>query len=1186
VKLTKLEIKGFKSFGDKIAIHFNEGVTAIVGPNGCGKSNVVDAIRWAMGEQSTRTLRSEKMENVIFNGTANRKPAHLAEVSLTFENNRELLPTEFATVTITRKLYRNGESEYRLNDVKCRLKDITDLFLDTGLGADSYAIIELKMVDEIINNKENSRRHLFEEASGISKYKVRKKQSLARLKDTEADLARIEDVLHEIAKNLQQLEAQAKKADRYFRLKNEYKASSIALAYCRLEHFSNDLQHISRQEKALRESSRATNEKIEQAENRLRSLREDILAKEKNLAVQQKSAHGYADKIRSYEADRKIQNERMRHLLDKEERLTTELSADKKQLEHVQHTLKRLNETLFEEQAKLEAFRADVEKHQTSVEELRRQQTAAKAKWDGFAHRAAEGQAAIHRLEKSIAVLNIQREALQQEAQRTLTDTASKADELDGFDRAVAELEERTDREQNEHDEAMAAETELQRQIQAAERRLDETRQQINRDARLLDAKQNEYNLTKSLVDNLEGFPESIRFLRKNAGWAKPHPLFSDILFCREEYRVAIENHLEPVMNHYVVENRQEAVRAVQLLGDSARGRAGFFVLDAVGQAGDAPPADPPADAIPALEVVSVDEKYAPLCRRLLQNVFILKPGSSADLADNLPSTEAVILHPEGKFAKNRLGLSGGSVGLFEGKRIGRAKNLVNLAKEIKEINQKIENLQDLEDESLGKLSSLRSASRKDLIDERRTVLNRLQNELVSVRTKQEQYRAFISSGQTRKEDIEAKITAIGGELRQAEAELQALKSTAEVQQAQSAEQQAAYADITDLLAEKSTAFNQENIRFHQQQHSVSSLQKDTEYRESQHGTLEQRIAKNDSELGRLRADMKEALPTVEHEDEDLTAMYAQKEALEEGLRELEADFYASRKTINDLEEEVVRLRRNKDQDDFLLSELKDKKTALQIDLNALKERLSVEFNIDIHELLHGEPPQTDASEDELSATCDKLRKQLESYGSINPTAKEAYDQMNERHTFIAKEKADLLEAEADLRTTISEIDRTARDKFMAAFNAVRHNFVAVFRSLFNQGDSCDMLLTDPDDPLSSDIDIIARPKGKRPLSINQLSGGEKTLTATALLFALYLLKPAPFCIFDEVDAPLDDTNIDKFNNIIRDFSKNSQFIIVSHNKRTIAGTDIMYGVTMVEQGVSRVVPVDLRIWGFENLGI
>src|SRR5690606_16833542 len=287
MQLVKLEIKGFKSFGDKITINFNEGVTAIVGPNGCGKSNVVDAIRWVLGEQSTRMLRSEKMENIIFNGTANRKPANLAEVSLTFENNNKLLPTDFSTVTITRKLYRNGDSEYRLNDVKCRLKDITDLFLDTGLGADTYSIIELKMIDEIINNKDNSRRNLFEEASGISKYKVRKKQTLSKLKDTEADLDRVDDLLYEINKNLKQLETQAKKADKYFQLKEEYREASVGLAYYRLEGFSTDLERIGDQEKAQQAHIKETSVQIESQENQLRKLREDILAKEKSLSVQQ-----------------------------------------------------------------------------------------------------------------------------------------------------------------------------------------------------------------------------------------------------------------------------------------------------------------------------------------------------------------------------------------------------------------------------------------------------------------------------------------------------------------------------------------------------------------------------------------------------------------------------------------------------------------------------------------------------------------------------------------------------------------------------------------------------------------------------------------------------------------------------------------------------------------------------------
>ncbi|RYY13848.1 MAG: chromosome segregation protein SMC, partial [Chitinophagaceae bacterium] len=330
------------------------------------------------------------------------------------------------------------------------------------------------------------------------------------------------------------------------------------------------------------------------------------------------------------------------------------------------------------------------------------------------------------------------------------------------------------------------------------------------------------------------------------------------------------------------------------------------------------------------------------------------------------------------------------------------------------------------------------------------------------------------------------------------------------------------------------------------------------------------------AELEKVKAAIQENLQQADHSDDDLIEMYAQKELLEKATQEAEQEHYTWRGKIAETENEITALRRRKDNAEIIENELKDERNNLKLELNALKERLSVEFNVDIQELLDSGIP-AEENEAELREKTEKMKRQLDDFGAINPMAVEAYNEMNERYEFIQSQKRDLAEAKASLLATIQEIDDTAREKFMSAFTMVRENFIKVFRSLFNEEDSCDLVLTDAQNPLESDIDIIARPKGKRPLSINQLSGGEKTLTATAILFSLYLLKPAPFCIFDEVDAPLDDTNIDKFNNIIRTFSKDSQFIIVSHNKRTIASTDVIYGVTMVEQGISRVVPVDLR---------
>ena len=405
---------------------------------------------------------------------------------------------------------------------------------------------------------------------------------------------------------------------------------------------------------------------------------------------------------------------------------------------------------------------------------------------------------------------------------------------------------------------------------------------------------------------------------------------------------------------------------------------------------------------------------------------------------------------------------------------------------------------------------------------------------------------------------------------------LEELKTQKQIQADLLADKQAAFNDLNEQVTAQSNAYNQENIRFHQQQNKVSGLLKDLDYRKAQQETLDGRIKQNSEELEKVKIAIQENLQQADNSDDDLLQMYAQKDELEKATQEAEQEYYEWRGKINVTETEITALRRQKDNAEIIENELKDERNNLKLELNALKERLSVEFNVDIREIPETAVAEGEKEED-LRERTEKLKKQLDDFGAINPLAVEAYNEMNERYTFIQAQKKDLNDAKGSLLATIQEIDDTAREKFMASFTNVRENFIKVFRSLFNEEDSCDLILTDPEHPLESEIDIIAKPKGKRPLSINQLSGGEKTLTATAILFSLYLLKPAPFCIFDEVDAPLDDTNIDKFNNIIREFSKDSQFIIISHNKRTIASTDIIYGVTMVEQGISRVVPVDMR---------
>ena len=1178
MRLSKLEIKGFKSFGDKATINFNEGVTAIVGPNGCGKSNVIDAIRWVLGEQSTKALRSEKMENIIFNGTKNRKPAHLAEVSLTFDNTKNILPTAYSHITLTRKLYRTGESEYRLNDVQCRLKDITDLFLDTGIGSDSYAIIELKMIDEIIVNKENSRRALFEEASGISKYKLRKKQTFAKLKDTETDLSRVDDLLFEITKNLKVLENQAKKAEKYNVLKEAYKNLSLQFSTFKIAGFRNSLQRLEAQENTFNDDISSATAQTDLREAEIQKLKLDYLTEEKNLSVQQKATNDFISKIRSYEHENKIKDQQIHFLQDQQKRLEQELEKDRNQLNHVLYNQKRLDADKQNEESALQEMIAELAILQTHIETLKTQQAAHKKVVEASASQNEALQDQLYQKEKESDILQIQKDNLINESLRNTQDAKIKNTELIDFNTSISAILVNQESIKVQLNNSLHFEEELSQSISSKETELAHLKELLIANTRKLDARQNEYNLTKSLVDNLESYPQSIRFLKKNAPWKKVAPLFSDILFCQEEYRIAIENHLEPLMNYYVVDTYADAIAAINLLNSSSAGKAGFFILDNYQTIDISSDLNAPLSCVSILEMIEVDKKYKNLCTHLLQNVYFVNDNLETDLNEDDVKLGLVFLGKSGKFSKTKHTLWGGSIGLFEGKRIGRAKNLEMLAKEIGELEQ--ENIKiNLQIINLTvEIANLKSSSKKTEISQLQQAQNKTDNELIYAQTKQQQYLYFIENSTNVKRDIENKIATINENLTHIQPKLTELKRQQAASKQEIFDLQADLTNLTETLSSQSSEYNVRNIKYHQQQNKVGNILKDLDYRSSQQQNLQRQIDKHSSDLQKTVMEVNEIQNKTRLQDDELLALYQQKEEMESGLQSAEKTYYNLRGIIADLETQQTDWRKKKESATYLLTEVREKKNDLRIQLNGLKERLSLEFNVNIEELLDTEIPENE-SEDSLKIKIDKIKNQIIDFGAINPMAMEAYKEISDRFIFIEVQKNDLLTAKKSLLQTIQEIDQTAKEKFMQSFTQARENFIKVFRSLFNEEDNCDLILTDAENPLESDINIIARPKGKRPLTINQLSGGEKTLTAIALLFSLYLLKPAPFCVFDEVDAPLDDNNIDKFNNIIRKFSAESQFIVVSHNKKTIAFTDIIYGVTMAEQGISKLVAVDLRAY-------
>jgi chromosome segregation protein len=1175
MQLAKLEIKGFKSFADKIVINFDEGITGIVGPNGCGKSNVVDSIRWVLGEQKTSALRSEKMENVIFNGTSNRSPLQMAEVSLTINNTKNILPTEYSQVTITRRLYRSGESEYLLNGVTCRLKDITNLFMDTGIASNSYAIIELGMVDDLLNDKDHSRRMLFEEAAGISKFKKRKKETLKKLEDTDADLERVEDLLFEIEKNMKSLEKQAKQTENYYRIKEEYKEKSITLAKVVVSQQKQKFDSINQKIQEENDRKVALTSDTAEKEAAIEQAKVDLLAKEKTLSSRQKSINEFVAKIRQYESEKQIKNERLKYLNDRTNNLREQIEQDKKSNERARFSIQSLEtekeaalQILTEISQKLETLKAEYEEQKKTTAELQ-------AEADSFRQVQREKQEESFQLNKAVEIREIQVSSFKQELDRTATDTSKQSASLVEFEKKLVELQEEINKKNSQLEELKKEEEDTLSRISSMEKTIEMIREEMTSISRKLDARQNEYNLTKSLVENLEGFPEAIKFLKKKI--AKNAPLLSDILTCPEEYRVPIENYLESYLNYYIVEHEAEAYEAINILSDASKGKANFFILDSF-EKFEPTPTRIYDNAFPATQIIEFDPKYRKLMSYILDRVYIYE----GDIR-NLPADDDnTFITKSGKLTKRRFSLSGGSVGLFEGKKIGRAKNLEKLEKEIKELTGKLNETRESLVLRQTDLEKLRNNKIRVQIEEMLDNIRQVNEEYVSFRTKREQFSQMLSNSDLRREDILEKIDTLLKELDELKPKATQLNLEVQQQEEQLSELTEKLATQNELLSQKSAAFNEQNIAYHQQENRVKSIEQEIRFKQESMQQSGQRIELNTEELKKNEDEVKLIIETTQANDTDLIAMYAEKEDMERGVNEAEKEYYEARGNIDQLEKELREVQHSRNTIDNLLMELQSQLNESKLHLNSVKERLSVEFQVDLDSVTQQATPEemqqlAELNEEKLRSEVTRIRERLDNMGPINPMAMEAYTEIKERNDFINTQKEDLVKAKESLLNTITEIEGAASVTFMDAFNQIRDHFKRVFRSLFNEEDDCDLKLIDPSNPLESEIDIIAKPKGKRPLTINQLSGGEKTLTATALLFSMYLLKPAPFCIFDEVDAPLDDANIDKFNNIIRSFSKDSQFVIVTHNKRTMTSTDVIYGITMVEKGVSKVVPVDLR---------
>jgi chromosome segregation protein len=1186
--LSKLRIFGFKSFANKVEVNFpGEGITSVVGPNGCGKSNIIDAIRWVLGEQRAKVLRSGKMEDVIFSGTAEKPPLNMAEVSLLINNDSGVLPSEYTQIMITRRAFRNGETEYLINNTPCRLKDIHNLFYDTGMGAASYSLIEAKMIDSILSDKAEERRIMFEEASGISKYKQQRKETLRQLERTALDLARVEDNLKFVQQNVNMFERQAKKAEKWREIKKAYVSLELSYNYDSYQELDERFRTFEAESAKNQDRAAALQAQIAVRETELEEGKLLILEEEQELSrLNQVVAATNAEVVRlENEMDRS--RDRLVHLAESMRRLDMESELAGKRMGEFA-VEKR---TDFEEIARLEAERVELarlsEGHAEEKARLHRNYSDKRRRADDLAEERVQA------LEE-LSVLRNRAGSANTELQHLREDEG----ELD------AALQNATERYLTFSEEKRAAEeaarmleaqvTDLGGRIGAGSARLVEIAKELEtlrQEERAATSEkvalETRHAMLKGLQESMEGVDGGVQHLLAKAK-DRIQSLLADALKVPEEAVLVAEKCLGRYLQAIVVKDTGTKLDLLRELKDSEKGEALLYADDGAAGFKRQRPDFSGAAGFQGwiIDKVGSENGIRPLLELALGHYGLVESQDAAwNLLPKMAGQDLWLVTPSGEMV-HASGLviggakKGAQTGLLQRKHLMEqtAARLVEVSAKAKELSERIQSL---------------DAERKALEAEQ----SAMGQEQKQAERKWQEHKSKLNY-------IETSLTAMDKDKSQTRIKLETVREQIE-------ERERGQADMAERLEEGEEARKVLENQFHQALEEVHKAEAERAKFEEALRDLDKNKAQNDSQTRALKLRV-EYLDRSEKEQlelvgknaaqkaewdaagatlrERMQALADQIQALhermagEEKLRDQAKEVYDSK--VGRLDEMRVQIRNLNDEQRAATQGYHDTSMKMEQARAAMKNIRERMF--ELHEVDLSQPTRlNDEGEqvlvfERVSYDADKAQEEIAGYkdklknlGNINPGALEDYEAEKAKLDEVNKQYTDLEKARLGLEKAIKKLDKVAREQFLATFAIVQKNFQEVFSSLFEGGEA-QLALEDNVDPLDAKIEINARPTGKKMRGVSLLSGGERALTAISLLFALYLVRPSPYCIMDEVDGPLDDANIGRFVNLLRRFAHQTQFIVVTHNKRTMAASDMLYGVTQEIKGISKLVSVQL----------
>ena len=1181
--LKRLELQGFKSFADKTTLEFMPGITTVIGPNGSGKSNISDSIRWVLGEQSMKSLRGSKSEDIIFAGTQNRKSLGFAEASIVIDNTDGKLPIEFSEVTVTRRIYRSGESGYYINKTPCRLKDVLELFMDTGIGKDGYSIIGQGKIDEILSNKSEDRRAIFEEAAGIVKYRARKNDSEKKLEQTKVNLLRINDILSEIEVNIEPLKKQSEKAKRFLDLREELKGIEIGLFLFNIDNYKEKISEIVKDIEIFVNQNNNEEAKMQDRQNLKEKLKEAI--DEITLKIEETQNLGFetSQKQEKINSDINIANERIannkenydRYLKEIEEvsLRITELEEEKKQRLDKKTNLfsnrEKFAKELEEKEKELEKISAKLSSEEKVIEEK-------KKKVEQNTDLKYEKATLINTQEVNYENLEKREKTVKSEISNTISELDQKRLEKDEISKTFYEIE-------SKRNEVTKKLEEINEKKEKSLAKLKEYEDKINllsTDMRIKDSK---LKFLSDMEREKEGYIRSVKSLlldcEKDTVLKKGmHGVLANIISVPKEYETAIEMTLGQTLQNIVTDTEEDAKKLIEHLRKNNLGRASFLPIASVkGKKVDRLIKNNLSGVIGiASDLVKVDKKYEGIILNLLGRTVIVDSMETAIVLARQNNYSFRIVTLKGDVINPSGAITGGSTTAKSNNIIGRTSQIQELEKDIKKLTKKIEEL-ELEKTNYEK-------SQEDVIEEVMGLEHIMQDTEIVYATEKQKVIA-IEENITR---LETKLNSLRKELNQID---ESKKESIKIKEELEKEIEGLEKEVEGLNLEiKSfTDNNKDNQKYIDDLNfditnlkiSVSSFDESSSSIDELVQRIDQDIENNKNSIENKKALREKIIEDNKLLEEQIVSLNEQIEQMKQEVEtsgskveELKQERIAKNGELTKIEEEITNQFKIIEDLKAQITKQEVKKSKIEYELEQIINKMWEDYEITPNNV--GAEYKKPENVGETTKKVKRLRDDIKNLGSINIDSIEEYKQTKERYDFMCEQRLDLENSSSKLRKVIQDMTKIMKEQFEKQFKVINKNFGEVFSELFGGG-KAELKLTDEENILECGIDIEVQPPGKKLQNMTLLSGGEKAFTAIALLFAILKINPAPFCVLDEIEAALDDVNVYRFADYLKKFTKDTQFLVITHRKGTMEAADTVYGITMEENGISKLLSMKLK---------